>query len=346
MTYYVSLVAAITPLGPTLASSQAAYLADLSPHVALERLLNRQAAPIVAAEIPNLSAILARDRITELATRVTRAAADSLPRKFDLLLALPANTSNRVGEGLCDHIRATVENALPAGHKIGAFGAVCEDHAAALLALKHAKQRLDQSAGPVVVIAIDSNVCPRAITLLQDEDRLMSADIPHGIIPGEAAAMVMLASGRPDTRNTMQFRGAFAASREIDNIKTPQRGETLTRTAREALGAPQNDTRPKVALITDMNGEPWRGDELGLSLVSLSQDYDIQDMPTVIANRFGDTGAVTGLLELAAGEALYGNGTITASTLCCCTSAPSGLRCALAIEFEGPGEQEPLWVLP
>ena len=346
MSCYVSLAAAITPLGPTLAASQAAYLADLSPHAALERLLDRHAAPITAAEISGLSAISGRDRIAEMVARVVGAAVDCLPVKFDLLLALPINTSGRLGDDFGDYIRAVVEDALPEGRKIDAFGAVSEDHAAAFLALKHAKQRFDQTGGPVVVIAADSMVCPQAILVLQDEERLMSSDTPHGVIPGEAAAMVLLTSERPSTRNAMRFRGVFAASREIDNIKTPQRGETLARTAREALGVPQDEIRPHVAMVTDMNGEPWRGDELGLGLVRLSQDYDIQDMPTVIANRFGDTGAASGILELAAAEALFTNGAITAPTLCCCTSAPSGLRCALAVDFEGPGEQEPLWVLP
>ena len=343
MSCFVSILSAATALGPTLPASRAAYLADLSPHVALDRLLDRAAQPIVAAEIPGLPGLLAGERIVALAGIVARAAAPALPGRFDLLLALPRGRAG-LPPDLAARAREAVGAALPEGHRIEASGAVAENHAAAPLALGHARRRVAERGGAVVVLAADSLVCPDAVETLEAEERLKTAHRPHGVIPGEAAALALVAGPRPDERNAMRLRGAAAAAREIDYVRSPQRGETLSRVIRDALGPGDEDKRERIGLVTDLNGEPWRADELGMTITRLAYRYEIEGMPTVIANRFGDTGAAAGLLGLAALQARYDAGQVAAPAACCCASAASGLRAAAAIDFIGPGEREPTWL--
>lgn len=121
---------------------------------------------------------------------------------------------------------------------------------------------------------------------------------PYGRIPSEGAAALALTTGASDISPWCFIRGSGTANESVtyqdDGVCL---GKGLIQAALEALNVARATSVANV--ISDVNGEPYRADELGFTLLRLSGDLDkdYQRETPVLAS--GDLGCVSLLAHIA-----------------------------------------------
>lgn len=149
----------------------------------------------------------------------------------------------------------------------------------------------------LAIAALDSYMDAELLDLLAISDRIYKRGTPHGLVPGEAAAIVMLGSSAtfPDASPIGTVRSAFNGF-EAENLSEPQGiiGRGLAKPLRQAF----ETFRPDRFLV-DLNGERWRSEDLGFALSgALIPDNLLSDFETPLSNT-GDCGAANGLVMTA-----------------------------------------------
>ncbi len=140
----------------------------------------------------------------------------------------------------------------------------------------------------VFVLAVDSYACPFALDWLGESGRLKGDVHPTGLVPGEAAAALLLEPNRRglhDGRPPLARITAVASGQDADlaDETTAPRGRVLADVLRPLLGDETGD------IYLDLNGETWRASEWGHALHALAP----LDVPKLHhpASEIGDTGA-------------------------------------------------------
>lgn len=171
--------------------------------------------------------------------------------------------------------------------------------AAGLAALHRAARHLREDRVDVALVgAVDSRLRRKALAAMKEEGRLRGPKNPAGVIPGEAAAFVVL---QPEGagRALATLDGTGVAEEATAGTDEGNRAEGLSlalRKAREA--APKLESRPLV--VCDLNGERYRTLEWGL--VNVRVMGDVRSIPGGPASSdlwhpadcIGDTGAASG----------------------------------------------------
>jgi 3-oxoacyl-[acyl-carrier-protein] synthase I len=121
----------------------------------------------------------------------------------------------------------------------------------------------------VVVLAVDSLVCPFALDWLGEAGRLKSDLNPVGLMPGEAAAALLLEPARRglhDQRRPLARIAAVASGQDahVEGEGAARRGRVLADVLRPLLAEGPGD------LYLDLNGESWRASEYGHALHALA----------------------------------------------------------------------------
>ena len=176
-------------------------------------------------------------------------------------------------------------------------------HAAVFEALTHAMSALASGGiDRAIVGAVDGYLDELTLQWLKDTDRLKTEDNPKGFIPGEAAAFLVL-----ERQSSCAARGGRVLARlessansvEPNSLydKVPCSGEGLTGAIRQAIvasGAP-----PEIVLtLCDLNGERYRANEWGLTLVRAFGEAGPPAVTWHPADCMGDSGAAAGALNL------------------------------------------------
>jgi 3-oxoacyl-[acyl-carrier-protein] synthase-1 len=187
------------------------------------------------------------------------------------------------------------------GIRAHAVGGASAGRAAGLLALDAAAQAL--LAGTVqlaLVGAVDSQIRSEVLQRLESKEILRSGANPQGVIPGEAAAFLVLEGANGAARRGARPQAwlmSVASSKEPTvGTDEPNRAAGLTdvlSTARREGGF----EKPPLA-ICDLNGDRYRAMEWGMSSIralgNLHGDMDVWHP----ADCIGDTGAASGLLNV------------------------------------------------
>lgn len=200
---------------------------------------------------------------------------------------------------------ASLESALrPAvGHVPEAFEAHCAGRAAGILALQAAVSALEQQRIEVAVVGgVDSLIRAPVLRRLDEAGSLRSGSNPQGVIPGEAAAFVVLApAAAPGRRHRGAPLGRCLAvavgeepTRETDE---PNRAEGLTEAVRGAWTESGGSESPPL-VVCDLNGDRYRAIEWSMAAVrtlgTLHGDMQIWHP----ADCIGDSGAASAVLNL------------------------------------------------
>ncbi len=171
--------------------------------------------------------------------------------------------------------------------------------AAALACVASAKRDLE--AGRVelaIVVAVDSLISPATVSWLHQCHRLKTTAMPIGLMPGEGCVVLALA------------REAAAAQGHVIDAALGQEPLSLWSGAtsvgiglaevmeRVAHSAGWHDENTTAWVISDHNGEVYRGNEWGHALVRLQGTWPAASQPDAWfpAINFGDTGAVGPLI--------------------------------------------------
>jgi 3-oxoacyl-[acyl-carrier-protein] synthase I len=175
------------------------------------------------------------------------------------------------------------------------------DHAAGITALAQAARDLREGQVDVALVAgLDSLLHGEYLRALSVDRRLKQPSRPDGLIPGEAAAVVVLERGRDAAARGARRHatlGAVALERESIPLgpEHPIRAEAASRAVARAL----EEGGPIRRVVSDLSGERWRSLEWALvetrCLGGLPGGWQLWHP----ADCFGDVGAASSIVHLA-----------------------------------------------
>lgn len=175
-----------------------------------------------------------------------------------------------------------------------------EGQAAGLLGLQMALQRLQGASGGLACVAgVDVRSSLDAIAALRKEGRLHTENHPWGMVPGEGAGALLLATESMCRQLKLKSLGTITAVGSADEDAyrrgVPCIGSGLTRACHAAIGAIGDAARVS-EIYCDLNGERARSDEWGFTAPRISKHcYDVSRF-VAPAMRWGDLGSATSIL--------------------------------------------------
>lgn len=208
-------------------------------------------------------------------------------------------------------------------------------HAAGLLALDQAAKSVAQGEIDFAVIGgVDSLLHGQCVHWLQRERKLLNKQNPAGLIPGEAAAFIVVESERHARARSAKVLARLTAvqlGKESVPPGKPSSAEALTQVVRALLAALPADQRNVLRIVIDLNGERWRFFEW-----SMADGRSPPPAPTFRqlwhpADCLGDVGAATGPALLAIAARAFERGYAVGDVLPVITSSESGERAAVAV---------------
>lgn len=287
---------AVTALGDTMEMSLLAQAANLSGLVEHPYMLDFEGVPYKVGLVP-LLAPEQEDRIAALVERLTNTVLARLPEgagKTLLLIDLPAARPGLPAH-LVDEVRARV---MPLAAERGIRLAVADQgRVGAALALQAAIQHLATGVEFVVVLAADSYINATTMAWLELSGQLQTEANPWGMIPGEAAAAVVLCrtsvAARCGGGSYPQLSAVACAAEPSANPSSAIcTGEGLTHVVDSVLE--QTPAAAKIDLIAcDSNGQLLRSDELGFLFSRRAPHFRSPGVMETPMDCWGDTGTAS-----------------------------------------------------
>ena len=341
-------VGAQTSVGRTMLSSAAAVRAGINLSEEHPYVLDRHGEPVVVARaqyLPDDLTIV--DRMTALALFAVQDALAPLeagggenPSPVPLFLGLPS-TRRGVPEMLEHEIRARVTRQIASFPGVGEVETFEAGHAAGLMALEQAFKCIRDGRSRICLAgSVDSYMDPLILEGLERSGQLHSGSNRWGFCPGEGAGFCLLASA--EAAREMVSLGeivSVATAREEALLGTESVcvAQGLSSAWGEALGGLSVDRLSQV--VCDLNGEPYRSEELGYCLARFSDLF--VDGPTFQAPAlcWGDVGAASGSLGVGLAVSAAARGWALGSTYLVSASSMDGERAAVLVSFEGSEER-------
>ncbi|MBC6906109.1 hypothetical protein DWB84_11625 [Saccharophagus sp. K07] len=185
-------------------------------------------------------------------------------------------------------------------------GWICEGCSGGPRALRAIARSINAEDLPYVLcIGVDSLLEPLCLQDLAEQDRLKTPEQPTGLIPGEAAAAVLLKASTNGSR--LKIYGALHKSLTLDREPENWRSLSAYKIGRE-LGALILEALSALGerifvgdIYLDLNGEEWRAVTWSAALVILkgSKKIDLDSCEYRIpATSIGDVGAASSLVAI------------------------------------------------
>ncbi len=315
-----------TPVGRTAPSAAAAVRARVSQIAEHPYLVDLRCTPMVVARAPWIEDNLdCARRMLALGKPALREALAPLAlhplrsqHRLLVLLGLPAPRPG-LSEDRCSWLAQHLRDALPPSEGAVTVEVVTAGHALALSSLKLACQELAaQRVDACLVGGVDSFLCAETLNWLESEGRLFTAHNPRGAVPGEAAAFLLLmTSDRCHQIGLRALAGVVSAATAEEPAPLGSRsvctGEGLSHAFRTALAKLPLGVRVDHALC-DLNGEPYRADELAFTLARTSEWFVRPGAFRTPVDCWGDVGAASGglliMLAVSAWQRGYAPGSL------------------------------------
>lgn len=335
----------VCPVGLYAASACAAKRAGLS---GLENLsyLDNSSEPIVGAMVPGLEAALPRaSRLLELLIQGLVDLLRSSPKvpwlQVPLLLGLAEPERPGGGGTNADVVQALVDRlhdefgvqfhpahsrAFPGGHTAG------------FRALHEARRLIRSEQVPAcVVCGVDSMLNAATLQWLNQHDRLKTPANRDGVIPGEAAAAVLL-QAQPCTGTSTEVLGLGFGQEEAPLLaEEPLLGRGLTAAAREALAEARLGLHEIDLRLSDATGELYGFKELPLMEGRLMRVVRKEAQPLWHwAEAIGDSGAAAGIAQLVLADQAFRTGYAPGPRALGLTSSVAGDRAAVVLRQYPP----------
>ncbi|HYO56797.1 hypothetical protein [Archangium sp.] len=199
-------------------------------------------------------------------------------------------------------------------------------------AIELGRQLLERSRQPAcLVAATDSLVNARSLLHLCETGRLLTPENADGVIPGEAAACLVLSRDREDALATVLGVG-FGREPALLSNDIPLRGEGMTSAARAALceaGLAMHDMDFR---LSDAAGDGYAFKEQALVVTRLLRQGKEEFPLWLCADTLGDTGAAAGLCGLASAIAAFQRGYAPGPRAIGFVGNEAGQRAALVLE--------------
>ena len=339
-----------TAVGTTAESSAAAVRANISMFGEHPFMIDKAGSRMIVARDAFLSEdIFGVDRFVQLGLSAARQALVSLrgrterPRSAGLLIGLPPDRPG-LPKGLPEHLTDAFRTAFRSLLHFGVAEFISTGHSGGLMAIEEACKRVGSGAMDACLVGgIDSYLEPETLEWIDGADRLHSRSNSFGFIPGEGAGFCFICTTESLRRLGLKQAGkvlSVATAREMKLINTGAvcLGEGLTSAIRGVLDALPSSSKID-HMICDLNGEPYRADELGYTLVRTSDRFTNANDFQTPAECWGDVGAASGplfvTLALVAGAKGYAKGPHTLAW----TSSDAGERSAILFQSSRRGEE-------
>lgn len=283
------------------------------------------------------------DRLAALALPAAREAARPLAGRgpaVSLLLALPPPRPGRPDD-LEARLTAALTDGLPEAGRLASVRTFATGHAAGLAALEEGwKAVASGRAEAVLVGGADSWIEPDTLDWLDETEQLHSERWTWGFAPGEGAGFCLLVSESTARSLGVAARTAVVAAataREKNLIRTDAVcvGEGLTAAVRGATAGLAPSARIDEA-VCDLNGEPYRADEIGFMIARTSERFADPAGFRTPAQSWGDVGAAGGPLFVSLVEAALGKGYARGPRALLWASSDGGQRAAALLEAVAP----------
>ena len=334
----LSCLGLVCPVGFTPEAAAAALRARVESFTDLP-YIDTAGEAIVGAVVPGIpSDLRGRARLAALAGPLFETVRSRLPSHLPpdaLPVVICTREAERPGaayNGLVKEIEAQLGCPIrrDGSRHIGS-GAV-----AAFEAIAHARDLLARGdAKACLLVAIDTLVDARSLNWLDKARRLKTSRQSDGIVPGEAAC-VLLASLKPVTATGVAVIGlGFGTETATVLNDEPFLGKGMATAVRGAIAEGGLELHQVAFRLSDVAGESYAFEELVLAQTRVMRQRRESQELWHPADSIGDCGAATGLIQFAWAEQAFARGYAPGDTAIAHGSAAQGARAAALIAGRG-----------
>ena len=332
---YLHCLSFVCAVGFSAQSAAAAMRAGISGFSELPYIDNRGES-LFGALVPGLENLRTnRSRTTALLVQAFSGIQDRLPPQMHLQewpLVLCTGEPERPGMRLGGLV-TEVEDRLQIGFMREGSSHLGTGAIAGFQALARAGEVLQGGRVPACwVAAADCLVDGRTLQWLDAARRLQTSTQHDGLVPGEGAA-VMLVATQPLLPHALAVRGlGFSLETATVLNEQPLLGTGLAQAVRSALAQSSLDMHDIAFRLSDVAGESYAFEEVALTQSRLTRvPRETQDL-WLPASSIGDCGAVAALAQFAWAEQAFARGYAPGTHALAHGSAPSGGRAAAVFE--------------
>lgn len=249
-----------------------------------------------------------------------------------MMLAAPLESSGRqpsaadVASSLSERLGITLDPRRLQIVTEGSFGGI-----RALVGAREWLSQPSSSHRSVIIAAADSLIEARALARLDRERRLPTRDHSDGIIPGEAAASVLIGTDARASLASVLGIGLANEAGRLDN-DVPLRGQGIAHAARQALTEAGLQMHDLDFRLSDASGEAYGFKEQVLAISKVLR-RNMDDFPLWLsATTIGDTGCAAGLCNLVMAVAAWSRGRAPGPRAIAYASAANGNRAATVLQ--------------
>jgi len=240
----------------------------------------------------------AREALVEL-TEEWRALGGSFPEPVPTFIAGPDPYLGPAPSS--EELRRRLVRCLPEGLQVllGPAGVIDGGRAALFEAMRRALALLASGRYPMVLVGgLDSAACPSVLRALVDENRLLGKLNGDGLLPGEGAAFLLLASPRQlSARQALGLVLGVTTAQDPHPFagQEPNRGDGLTRVFRDLTAS----FRARAdEIFSAQPSEGFWGRELNYAYLRNPTLMPEPMRTTLVGAELGDTGSAAGAIAL------------------------------------------------
>jgi 3-oxoacyl-[acyl-carrier-protein] synthase-1 len=335
---FISATSLVCPVGLSATAACAAKRAGISALKALPYNDNA-GEPIIGAAVPGFALSMRRaPRLLGLLTAALAQMVQGRPaahwEQIPLLVGLAEPGRPGGGADLAGSIVRQLQEGLGVRFHVAHSRAIAGGHTAGFEALRLARQLLNAGThSACVVCGVDSLVNPITLLWLDHHFRLKTPANRDGVIPGEAAAAVVLRRD-PQPGLVAEIVGlGFAKEKAHILSEEPSLGVGMTEATRQALAEARLGYHDIDCRLSDVTGELYGFKELPLAEARLMRVVRKQEQPLWHwAEAVGDSGAAAGVMQLVLADEAFRKGYAPGERMLCLASAVAGDRAAVVLQ--------------
>lgn len=297
--------------------------------------------PIIGAMVPELDSGLSRaDRLVEmlaLALAETLNKAQLAPlENIPLIVCLAGPEQPGGGARVADGVVGALERKLKVNFHPSQSGAIATGHTAGFRALRVARQLFQNPDIPACLLCgADSYINASSLSWLNQNWRLKTEENSDGLIPGEAGGAILVSKSPSMDAGALVSVTGLGFGHESAGIVTedPNKGLGLTVAIRGALAEANQSFEDFDVRISDVTGESYEFRELALALARFERLYRETFPIWHPVDSIGDTGAVSGFVQIALSLLVFGRKEAAVDRILCHCAAVQGERAVASLHI-------------